>query len=86
MQRTVVDSTSFRSLGYDPAHNLLEVEFLNGHIYRYLDVPRDVSMTSSTVLDPKVATSTSTFVTRSRAWKCLSVPPHRSQRQSPSRS
>lgn len=42
MLRRVVDSTSFRSLGYDPQRNILEVEFTNGHVYQYLDVPRDL--------------------------------------------
>lgn len=42
MLRTVVSSTSFRSLGYDAERRVLEVEFLNGHIYQYLEVPHEL--------------------------------------------
>ena len=35
----VVDSSSLRSVGYDAATLTLEVEFRNGSVYRYLDVP-----------------------------------------------
>jgi KTSC domain len=42
MLRTVVDSTTFRSLGYDAEQGVLEVEFVNGHVYQYLDVPREL--------------------------------------------
>jgi lysyl-tRNA synthetase class 2 len=34
-----VDSSSLSSLGYDARKHLLEVEFRNGGVYRYLDVP-----------------------------------------------
>ena len=38
MRRQRLDSTSLASVGYDPAKNLLEVEFRNGGIYQYLEV------------------------------------------------
>jgi KTSC domain len=38
MQRTPIDSKAITSLGYDPATQLLEVEFKNGGIYRYENV------------------------------------------------
>ena len=41
MQRERVDSSSLSSLGYDARKRLLEVEFRNGGVYRYLDVPED---------------------------------------------
>ena len=31
-----------RSVGYDQASNVLEIEFPGGEIYRYLGVPSDV--------------------------------------------
>ena len=42
MQRTQVRSKSIRSLGYDPNEHVLEVEFANGRVYHYLDVPEAV--------------------------------------------
>jgi hypothetical protein len=39
MQREPVESSSLRSVGYDPVAQTLEVEFRSGGIYRYLDVP-----------------------------------------------
>lgn len=42
MKREFVSSGSLRSVGYDPARRVLEAEFLNGGIYRYLRVPKSV--------------------------------------------
>jgi hypothetical protein len=42
MIREPLRSTSLKSAGYDEAHRWLDVEFLNGDIYRYLDVPAEV--------------------------------------------
>ncbi len=42
MVRQQVESSSVRSLGYDGADRALEVEFLSGAVYRYLDVPTRV--------------------------------------------
>ena len=41
MERARVDSSSLASVGYDPASHTLEVEFRNGGVYQYLDVPVD---------------------------------------------
>jgi hypothetical protein len=41
MEREPVDSSSLSSLGYDARRHVLEVEFRNGGVYRYLDVPED---------------------------------------------
>lgn len=40
MNRTNVTSSNIRSIGYDPSTQTLEVEFLNGGIYQYSDVPQ----------------------------------------------
>jgi KTSC domain len=37
--REVVDSSSLKSIGYDRKTLTLEVEFANGGVYRYDDVP-----------------------------------------------
>ncbi|KJH85260.1 KTSC domain-containing protein [Pseudomonas sp. KSR10] len=42
MKRVAVTSRSLRSLGYDPDEQLLEVEFHNGSVYRYEQVPAEV--------------------------------------------
>lgn len=42
MQRTPVTSTSVTSVGYDPAAQLLEVEFHTGRLYQYRGVTPDV--------------------------------------------
>jgi len=39
MERTVVESSSVRSIGYDPATFELEIEFNSGRAYRYQQVP-----------------------------------------------
>ena len=41
MDRERVDSSSLSSVGYDPRSETLEVEFRNGGVYDYLDVPAD---------------------------------------------
>jgi hypothetical protein len=38
MRRQAVQSTAIRSIGYDPENQTLEIEFLNGRIYRYFGV------------------------------------------------
>ena len=42
MERGSVKSSMIKSLGYDASSFLLEVEFTNGRVYQYLDVPSDV--------------------------------------------
>ena len=38
--RTAVESSNLKSIGYDAASKTLEVEFNEGGVYRYFDVPR----------------------------------------------
>jgi hypothetical protein len=42
MQRTPVRSRALVSAGYDPEAQLMELEFHNGRVYRYRDVPPGV--------------------------------------------
>jgi hypothetical protein len=42
MQRTPLQSRAVLSAGYDPATQELELEFQNGRIYRYREVPAGV--------------------------------------------
>ena len=42
MERQRVSSSNVASIGYDPESSTLEVEFLNGSIYQYLNVPSGV--------------------------------------------
>jgi hypothetical protein len=37
--REVVESSSLKSIGYDRRTQTVEVEFANGSVYRYEDVP-----------------------------------------------
>ena len=39
MDRKYVSSSNIASIGYDSMSQILEVEFLNGAIYQYYDVP-----------------------------------------------
>ncbi len=39
MNRQHVSSSDLRSVGYDPAQMILEIEFNSGGIYQYLNVP-----------------------------------------------
>jgi hypothetical protein len=41
MNRTSVSSSNVASVGYEPTSQTLEVEFLNGTIYRYAKVPAE---------------------------------------------
>lgn len=40
MNRQAVTSSNIASIGYDANSQTLEVEFLNGGIYQYFDVPQ----------------------------------------------
>lgn len=40
MEREAVGSTNISSIGYDADSETLEVEFLNGSIYQYYNVPQ----------------------------------------------
>jgi len=42
MNRQSVTSSNIASIGYDADSQTLEVEFLNGGIYQYFDVPAHV--------------------------------------------
>ena len=42
MNRTTVQSSNIASIGYDATILVLEIEFTNGSIYQYLDVPQHV--------------------------------------------
>lgn len=42
MERKKVNSSNINSIGYDQIHNILEVEFSSGDIYKYLNVPQNV--------------------------------------------
>lgn len=39
MRRKPVDSTTMRSVGYQPKSRILEIEFDSGTVYQYLEVP-----------------------------------------------
>lgn len=39
MNRTPVSSSNLASVGYDPEHEILEIEFRTGSVYQYFDVP-----------------------------------------------
>jgi hypothetical protein len=42
MQRQGVQSSNIKEIGHDQATLTLEIEFLNGSIYQFFDVPRPV--------------------------------------------
>lgn len=39
MKRTKVISSNLAAIGYDTANEILEIEFKNGSIYHYFEVP-----------------------------------------------
>jgi lysyl-tRNA synthetase class 2 len=39
MRRKPIDSTSLKSVGYEPSTHTLEIEFHGGRVYRYFGVP-----------------------------------------------
>lgn len=42
MKREHVESSNIESIGYDSNSQTLEIEFLNGSIYQYFDVPMNI--------------------------------------------
>lgn len=42
MNRTPVSSSNLSAVGYDPETQTLEVEFLDGGLYRYSNVPSTI--------------------------------------------
>ncbi|MNC76807.1 hypothetical protein D3C75_1286100 [compost metagenome] len=42
MERVSVSSSNIASVGHDESSQILEVEFLNGSMYEYYDVPEHV--------------------------------------------
>jgi hypothetical protein len=42
MNRTSVSSSNLASIGYDESNATLEVEFLDGSIYQYTNVPSNI--------------------------------------------
>jgi hypothetical protein len=42
MNRQPVSSSNLRSVGYDPAAHVLEIEFHSGGIYQYTGVPASI--------------------------------------------
>ena len=42
MIRTPVSSSNFASVGYDTSSQTLEIEFIDGGVYQYFDVPAPV--------------------------------------------
>ena len=42
MKRLPVDSSAIRSVGYDAKSQILEIEFTNGSVYDYYDVPHEI--------------------------------------------
>ena len=42
MERKHVSSSNLSSVGYDPDTKTLEIEFLNGGLYQYFDVPLNI--------------------------------------------
>ncbi len=42
MRRNPIISTSIAGIGYDPNQAALEIEFLQGDVYRYFNVPASV--------------------------------------------
>lgn len=40
MDREPVSSSNLSSVGYDPASETLEIEFNNGRVYQYYNVPQ----------------------------------------------
>ena len=39
MRREAVRSSAIQAIGYDLQNRILEIEFINGRVYRYFDVP-----------------------------------------------
>ena len=45
MKRIPVNSSNIKSVGYDPARKILEIEFRSGSVYRYWNLPQEIYRT-----------------------------------------
>ena len=59
MNRVPVSSSSLRSVGYDEAASVLEVEFVDGGVYEYSNVPvrQHLSLMSASSIGSYFATN-----------------------------
>ena len=55
MNRTPVNSSNVASVGYEAESSTLEVEFTNGNLYQYFDVPAAVF--ESVMASPSIGTA-----------------------------
>ena len=60
MEREVVASSNIASVGYDNPTQTLEVEFLNGAIYQYFNVPEN--MYEKLLLEPSKGRFLNTYI------------------------
>jgi hypothetical protein len=69
MNRTPVTSSSVASVGYDPNTMALEVEFRNGSVYQYFDVPE------TTYQDLMSASSVGTYLNQTirASYRCAQI-------------
>jgi len=44
MKRAPVDSSAVVSVGYDESQQILELEYIDGDVYQYFDVPKAVHL------------------------------------------
>ena len=43
MKRTTVESSNIAEIGYEESSQTLEVQFLNGNVYQYFDIPSHIA-------------------------------------------
>src|SRR5213595_1788160 len=75
--RQAVQSTAIAAVGYSKRRHILEIEFVNGAIYRYLDVP------SSVYRDLTSAESQARFYdfNITKKYRSVRIRPHRKNEQ-----
>ncbi len=42
LRHVVVNSTSIATIGFNQTRGVLEIQFVNGRVYRYVDVPKPI--------------------------------------------
>lgn len=52
MDRQPLSSTNIKSVGYDSAQKVLEVEFSSGSVYQYFDVPEHIYLSLCSASSP----------------------------------
>lgn len=71
MQRQQVKSSNVSEVGYDEVKQILEIKFINGDIYQYLNVPKHIHY--SLIESPSIGKAIHTMIRGKFTFKKVEV-------------